>query len=188
MARRDEEEYPSWIFDRGATKPDGLWRENPPGGGSFARRLRWFVPYSPLRGCSELAALPAAKIPRRSAPRNFQPGSKEGASQNGAVTDEQRCGRPKDPPFRFILSPFPCLPSYCFVNAAGVFMRWLLHLRLHIPRQFYQFEILRQVAETEMRHSTLLPSQQLTRPAQFQVRFRDAKTVRRFLQHPEPPP
>jgi acetoin:2,6-dichlorophenolindophenol oxidoreductase subunit alpha len=88
MARRDEGEYPWWIFDRGATKQDGLWHENPstfaqklrwdrPGGGAFARRLRWLVPYSPLRGCSELAALPAAKIPRRSTTRNFQTGSKE---------------------------------------------------------------------------------------------------------------
>jgi hypothetical protein len=50
MARRDEGEYPLWIFDRGVTKPDGLWRENPPGGGVFASRPRWLVPYSPLAG------------------------------------------------------------------------------------------------------------------------------------------
>ena len=30
---------------------------------------------SPLWGCSSLAALPTAKIPRRSTPRNFQTGS-----------------------------------------------------------------------------------------------------------------
>ncbi len=75
MARRDEGAYPSWVFDRGATKPDGLLRENPTGGGSFVRGLRWLGPYSPLRGCSDLAALAAAKIPRRSTPRSFQTGS-----------------------------------------------------------------------------------------------------------------
>jgi len=77
MARRDEGEYPSWIFDRGATKPDGLWRKNPPGGGSFARGRCWLGHYSPLRGCAGLAALAAAKIPRRSASRSFQAGSKK---------------------------------------------------------------------------------------------------------------
>src|SRR6266852_3466164 len=75
MARRDEGEYPWWIFDSGATKPDGLFPENPPGGGSFVRGRRWLVPYSPLRGCAELAAWATAKIPRRSAPRSFQTGS-----------------------------------------------------------------------------------------------------------------
>src|SRR6266436_2441912 len=59
----------------GATKPDGLFPENPLGGGSFVRGRRWLVPYSPLRGCAELAALATAKIPRRSAPRSFQTGS-----------------------------------------------------------------------------------------------------------------
>src|SRR5260370_852267 len=75
MARRDEGEYPWWIFDLGATKPAGLFRENPPGGGSFVRGLRWLGRYSPLRGCSGLAALATVKIPRRSAPRSFQTGS-----------------------------------------------------------------------------------------------------------------
>jgi hypothetical protein len=50
--------------------------ENPPGGGSFARGRRWLGRYSLLRGCSDLAALATAKIPRRSTPRNFQTGSK----------------------------------------------------------------------------------------------------------------
>src|SRR3989441_11173447 len=76
MARRDERAYPPAVCDRGATKPDGLLPENPPGGGSFVRGRRWLVPYSPLRGCAELAALATAKIPRRSAPRSFQTGSK----------------------------------------------------------------------------------------------------------------
>src|SRR5712691_3674531 len=57
-------------------KAGGLFPENPPGGGSFVRGRRWLVPYSPLRGCAELAALATAKIPRRSAPRSFQTGSK----------------------------------------------------------------------------------------------------------------
>src|SRR6266851_1445242 len=77
MARRDERAYPPAVCKRGATKPDGLLRENPPGGGSFARGPRWLVPYSPLRGCSELAALATAKIPRRRPPANFKTGSKE---------------------------------------------------------------------------------------------------------------
>ena len=65
MARRDEGEYPLWIFDRGATKPDGSLPENPPGGGSFARGLCCLGRHSPLWGCSGLAALATVKIPRR---------------------------------------------------------------------------------------------------------------------------
>jgi len=75
MARRNEGGYPQWISDRGATTPDGLSSENPPGGGAFAFGLRWFVPYSPLWGCAEQSASPKAKIPSRSTPRNFQTGS-----------------------------------------------------------------------------------------------------------------
>src|SRR5437879_2077554 len=75
MARRDEGAYPPAVCDRGATKLDGLFPENPPGGGSFARGRRWLVPYSPLRGCSELAALATAKIPRRRPSANFKTGS-----------------------------------------------------------------------------------------------------------------
>ena len=59
----------------GGTKPDGLLRENPPGGESFARGRRWLVPYSPLRGCLELASLATAKILRRRPPPNFETGS-----------------------------------------------------------------------------------------------------------------
>jgi hypothetical protein len=75
MARRDEGASPEWGCDRGATKPGGLLRENPPGGESFARGLRWLVPYSPLRGCSELASLSTGKILRRRPPPNFKTGS-----------------------------------------------------------------------------------------------------------------
>src|SRR3989475_9373305 len=57
-------------------KPDGLFRENPPGGGSFVRGRRWLAPYSPLRGAARgHCALATAKIPRRSGPRSFQTGS-----------------------------------------------------------------------------------------------------------------
>jgi len=63
------------IFDRRATKPGGQLRENPSGGGSFGRGLCWLGPYSPLRGCADLAALASAKIPRRSTPQYFQTGS-----------------------------------------------------------------------------------------------------------------
>jgi hypothetical protein len=75
MARRDEGEYPWWVFDCGATKPAGFLRENPSGGGSFVFGRRWLGRYSPLRGCASLAALAKAKIPRRSTPCNFQTGS-----------------------------------------------------------------------------------------------------------------
>src|SRR5579859_2816460 len=81
MARRDEVlphghlHTPPAVCDRGATKPDGLLPENPPGGGSFVRGRRWLAPHSPLRGCSELAALATAKIPRRRPPANFKTGS-----------------------------------------------------------------------------------------------------------------
>jgi hypothetical protein len=91
MARRDEGEYPSWIFDWGATKPAGPWRENPPGGGSFGCGLRWLAPYSPLRGCAGLAASPTAKIPRRSTLPNFQTGSKMSEALHGRQGDEQDC-------------------------------------------------------------------------------------------------
>ena len=63
---RDEGEHPSWVFDRGATKPAGSLLENPsaaaealadkPGGGSFVCGPRWLGRHSPLRGCSSLAA------------------------------------------------------------------------------------------------------------------------------------
>jgi hypothetical protein len=66
---------PAAVADRGATQPAGLFLENPPGGGSFVRGLRWLGRYRPLRGCSSLAALATAKIPRRRTPRSFQPGS-----------------------------------------------------------------------------------------------------------------
>src|SRR5438445_10790332 len=80
MARREDGAHPpagAAHGHHGATKPDGLLPENPPGGGSFARGRRWLVPYSPLRGCSELAALATTKIPRRRPPANFKTGSKE---------------------------------------------------------------------------------------------------------------
>ncbi len=78
MARRDERAYPPGVCDRGATKPDGPFRENPPGGGSFGCGPRWLGRYSPLWGCSSLAALAATKIPRRRTPRNFKTRSQAG--------------------------------------------------------------------------------------------------------------
>src|SRR2546426_5786899 len=53
---RDEGTYPPGVCDRGTTKPGGLFRENPPGGGSFGGGPRWLGRHSPLRGCSGLAA------------------------------------------------------------------------------------------------------------------------------------
>src|SRR5215469_9354782 len=74
--RRDERAYPWWICERGATKPGGLLRENPSGGASFARGRRWLVAYSPLWGCSQLAALATAKIRCRRPAFHFDTGSK----------------------------------------------------------------------------------------------------------------
>ena len=68
MARREEGGYPSAVSDRRATKPGGPFLENPPGGGSFGRALRWLRRYSPLRGCAGLAASITPKIPRRRTP------------------------------------------------------------------------------------------------------------------------
>ena len=66
---------PAAVSDRGATKPAGLFRENPPGDGSFACVRRWLGRHSPLWGCSDLSVLATAKIPHRRTPRNFQTGS-----------------------------------------------------------------------------------------------------------------
>jgi hypothetical protein len=52
----------------------------PSGGGSFVFVRRWLGWHSPLRGCTFLAALAKAKIPRRSTLRNFQTGSKANSS------------------------------------------------------------------------------------------------------------
>ncbi len=86
MARRDEGEYPSWVFDRGATKPGGLGRENPPGGGAFGFGLRCHGRHSPLRGCSARSASPKPKIPCRSTSPNFQTGSQ---SNRGSTVARQ---------------------------------------------------------------------------------------------------
>jgi hypothetical protein len=48
----------------------------PSGGRSFVFVRRWLGRHSPLRGCTFLAALAKTKISRRSAPWNFQTGSK----------------------------------------------------------------------------------------------------------------
>lgn len=49
--------------------------------------------------------------------------------RSGAVTDEQRCGRPKDLPFEVFL-PALALPCFVFlwfcVTPLRAFMRWLL--------------------------------------------------------------
>src|ERR1043165_9474642 len=113
MARRDEGEYPSWVFDRGVTKLGGPASENPPGGGSFAFGLRWRGPYSPLRGCAARFASAKAKIPRRSSPPNFQTGSNESSlfmiklSKNSRKSSTRTPGaqqpRPFHPPAFFIL-------------------------------------------------------------------------------------
>jgi hypothetical protein len=58
------------------TMKAAVFFENPPGGGSFARGRRWLGRYSPLRGCSDLAALATAKIPRPSTLPSFQAGSR----------------------------------------------------------------------------------------------------------------
>ncbi len=50
MTRREEGEYPSWVFDRRATRPEGLRRLNPKGAGFFGHLRRWFGSQSPLSG------------------------------------------------------------------------------------------------------------------------------------------
>jgi hypothetical protein len=72
MARHNEGASPKWGCDRGATMPEGVWRENPSGGSAFGRNRRWLVTQSPLRGFSCLAASAAAKIPRRRIPCIFK--------------------------------------------------------------------------------------------------------------------
>src|ERR1039458_3043720 len=65
-------------------------------------------------------------------------------------------------------------------TAAG---RTLRHFRRQLARLLDQIELVTQIAETEFRQTALLLTEQLARPAQFQVRLRDAKTVVRFFQH-----
>src|SRR4030095_10108423 len=72
MARRDEGAYPPVVCERGATTPAGPWRQNPSGGGPFVLGRRWLGRYSPLRGCSRLAALAPAQTPRRRTQRHFE--------------------------------------------------------------------------------------------------------------------
>ena len=45
--------------------------------------MRWLDRHSPLRGCSGLAALAKAKIPRRRTPRNFQTRSENALAEFG---------------------------------------------------------------------------------------------------------
>src|SRR2546423_8178121 len=72
LARREEGASPQRAVTDEQRSPDGLFLENPEGGGSFCRDLRWLGCRSPLRGCSSLTALVAAKIPRRRTAYNFK--------------------------------------------------------------------------------------------------------------------
>src|SRR5215471_8345936 len=71
-----------------SNKASATETQNPPGGGSLAFGRRWLGSYSPLLGCtrgrtgSALAALPTARIPRRSTSRNFQTGLWEAHSDD----------------------------------------------------------------------------------------------------------
>ncbi len=64
MARRDEVGYQQRAPTEEQRSQTAFSSETP-GGGSFVRGLRWLGRHSPLRGCSGLAALATAKIPRR---------------------------------------------------------------------------------------------------------------------------
>jgi len=75
LARRDEGEYPLVGLRLRSNEAREPGTQNPPGGGPFDRGQRWLSRHSPLWGCSDLAALLTAKIPRRSTPPNFQTGS-----------------------------------------------------------------------------------------------------------------
>ncbi len=92
MARRDEGAYPPEVCDRGATKPAGLFLENPSGDGSFGLGLCWLGRYSPLRGCTGLAALAQPKIPRRRTPSNFQTGSEAEFGRNRRHANPRKGG------------------------------------------------------------------------------------------------
>ena len=72
---------PAGVCDRRATKPAGRFRENPPGGRSFAGGQRWLSRCSPLRGCAGLAASATTKTPRRRTPLSFRTVSKDWAWQ-----------------------------------------------------------------------------------------------------------
>ena len=63
MAGRDEGEHPSRVFDWGATKPDSLLLENPPGGGAFEMRRCCRERQDPQRRCAAPSASPHFKIP-----------------------------------------------------------------------------------------------------------------------------
>ena len=61
MARREEGGCPWWTSDRRATKPGGLWLENPPGGGSFAPGTSSLLRRRALRPCSFVTPRPGSK-------------------------------------------------------------------------------------------------------------------------------
>ena len=66
LARRNEGEYPSWVFDRGVTKPDSLARKNPLNGGVFRRES--FAVVAVMARCGDTPATSASlptKTPRR---------------------------------------------------------------------------------------------------------------------------
>jgi len=86
----DERAYPLAVCERDATKPESLFRENPLGGGSFARGLRWLGPDNPLRGCSDLAASPPSKIPRR---RIAEPKLTDRDGENAEAESSLDCAR-----------------------------------------------------------------------------------------------
>ncbi len=52
----------------GATKPGGLFRENPSGGGSFADGRRWLGRHSPLRGAARGQGVLAVPKPPAAGP------------------------------------------------------------------------------------------------------------------------
>jgi len=65
MARREEGEYPLWVFAQRITPPENLCHLNPKGVVYFSRLRCWLSSQSPLWGFSCLAALDAAKITSR---------------------------------------------------------------------------------------------------------------------------
>jgi hypothetical protein len=59
--------------------------------------------------------------------------------------------------------------------------KYLPHICRNLPRTMDQIQILHQIAETEIRHAALFAAQQFSRPAQFQVRFRDFEAIGRLF-------
>jgi hypothetical protein len=109
--------------------------ENPPGGGSFARGRRWLGRYSPLRGCSDLAALATAKILRRSTPRSFQTGSAALAKGVHQIHRRGEIGHDNINARKVAQMRHRTTPEFRVVQAKNHFARRANHCLLNVNQQ-----------------------------------------------------